>query len=94
VDVAATVVTVRVDTAAGMLARARRVVLRASTLLSCEYTPHGRYVVDDLLADTWITAVVDSAAAVALPLRKPSEFASGYKLVRYMAQAKGDDMYS
>ena len=35
-DVAVTVVTVRVDTAAVTLARARRVVLRASMLLSCE----------------------------------------------------------
>src|SRR5690606_14753399 len=79
VDVAVTVVTVRVDTAAGMLARVRRVVLRASTLLSCEYNPQGRYAVDDDdLTDNWITAVVDSAVAVAPPLRKPSEFTSGY----------------
>lgn len=34
VDVAATVVTVRVDTEGGMLARARRVVLPASLLLN------------------------------------------------------------
>lgn len=39
VDVAATVVTVRVDTEGGMLARARRVVLPASLLLNCENIP-------------------------------------------------------
>lgn len=39
VDVAATVVTVRVDTEGGMLARARRVVLPASLLLNCENSP-------------------------------------------------------
>lgn len=37
VDVVVTVVTVRVDTEGGMLARARRVVLPASMLLNCEH---------------------------------------------------------
>lgn len=39
VDVAATVVTVRVDTEEGMLVRARRVVLPASLLLNCKHSP-------------------------------------------------------
>lgn len=38
VDVAATVVTVRVDTEEGMLERARRVVLPASLLLNCKHS--------------------------------------------------------
>lgn len=38
VDVAATVVTVRVDTEEGMLVRARRVVLPASLLLNCKHS--------------------------------------------------------
>lgn len=38
VDVAATVVTVRVDTEEGMLVRAKRVVLPASLLLNCKHS--------------------------------------------------------
>lgn len=44
VDVAATVVTVRVDTEEGMLVRARRVVLPASLLLNCK---HSLFLSDD-----------------------------------------------
>jgi hypothetical protein len=45
VDVAATVVTVRVDTEEGMLVRAKRVVLPASLLLSCKHSPF--FLLDD-----------------------------------------------
>jgi len=90
VDVVVTVATARVATVAGMLVRARRVlVLLAVTPLSCKSQPSWQLTVLDLDANLYTAVVVSDVvvAAAALPLRKRIGITHTHSsLSRYMAQ--------